>query len=121
MIAQRYRFRKPKEMRPLFRYGQVEKTPYFRVRHCSNRRQDYRLAIIVSKKIDKKAVVRNRIRRRFYELWRQRLSTLDISADIAIIVLDREALNLSWMELQELLEPIWRKLKEKYANKSMNY
>jgi ribonuclease P protein component len=35
-----------------------------------NRRQDYRLAVVVSKKVSKSAVVRNRIRRRLYETVR---------------------------------------------------
>lgn len=37
---------------------------------ANHKRSDYRLAIVVSKKVHKSAVVRNRIRRRLYEAFR---------------------------------------------------
>lgn len=40
------------------------------VRFAGNGRADYRAAVVVSKKVDKRAVVRNRIRRRLFEILR---------------------------------------------------
>jgi ribonuclease P protein component len=41
------------------------------LRYLKNeRRRDYRVAVIVSRKVSKSAVVRNRIRRRIYEIIR---------------------------------------------------
>lgn len=42
----------------------------------SNKRRDYRMAVVVSKKTAKSAIVRNRIRRRLYEQVRTH-KTLD--------------------------------------------
>jgi ribonuclease P protein component len=43
----------------------------FKIFYMQNpKRQDYRMAVVVSKKISKSAVVRNRIRRRIYETVR---------------------------------------------------
>jgi ribonuclease P protein component len=41
------------------------------MRYCPSRRGDYRLAVVVSRKVHKSAVVRNRIRRRVYETMRE--------------------------------------------------
>lgn len=40
------------------------------LRYAGSRSEDYRLAVVVSKKVSKSAVVRNRIRRRIYEIVR---------------------------------------------------
>jgi ribonuclease P protein component len=44
--------------------GKPRVAPYFR------KRSNYRLAVVVSKKVHKSAVARNRIRRRIYEAFR---------------------------------------------------
>lgn len=42
----------------------------FSIKGAVGRQKDYRLAVVVSKKIDNRAVVRNRIRRRIFEAVR---------------------------------------------------
>ena len=51
--------------------GKVFRTKDLSFRYGQKNRHDYRLAVVVSKKISKKAVVRNRIRRRVFEVFRK--------------------------------------------------
>lgn len=53
-----------------------------------------RVAIVVSKKVLKSAVGRNRIRRRLYEIVRQELDLVHSNADIVYIVTSAEVKNL---------------------------
>ena len=66
--------------------GKVTRTSLFTIKSAHNtHRSNVRVSIVVSKKITKSAVARNRIRRRLYELCR---TTLDMSSgyDIVCIV-----------------------------------
>lgn len=60
------------------------------LKYASSNKQDYRLAVVVSKKVSKSAVTRNRIRRRIYE--RVRLAHKQASTkwpyDMVITVFD---------------------------------
>ena len=44
-----------------------------------------RAAFIVSRRVDKRAVVRNRVKRRLREAWRQELPDVKDSVDVAFI------------------------------------
>ena len=89
MIGRRYRFLGRGSLRYLFRRGQTITDPDggLRLRWVVNpRRSSPRLAVIVSKKVNKRAVVRNRIRRRLFEFWRPHLPNLGQPVDLALIV-----------------------------------
>lgn len=61
----------------------------FRISYAPNtRRKTYRVAVVVSKRVDKSAVVRNRIRRRIYELVREREAQINAPYDLVITVHD---------------------------------
>jgi ribonuclease P protein component len=71
MIGRANRFHGYGSLRHAYRQGQTVRGPLMSLRYCPNsRRQTYRLAVVVSKKINKSAVARNRIRRRIYEAFR---------------------------------------------------
>lgn len=63
-------------------------------------RKTSRCSIVVSKKVHKSAVGRNRIRRRLYEIVRAELPLIDKAYDIVLIVISGEALMASHEELQ---------------------
>ena len=67
MIGRRYRFLGRGSLKYLFRRGRtiLDPTDHLRLRWVINQRRSHpRLAVIVSKKVSKQAVTRNRIRRR---------------------------------------------------------
>lgn len=72
MIGATHRFHGHNSLRFAYQHGKTVRGPLFALRFVRNdRRNSYRLAIVVSKKISKSAVVRNRIRRRLYEIVRK--------------------------------------------------
>ena len=61
----------------------------------------YRVAVVVSKKVHKSAVIRNRIRRRVYELCRTRLYD-DANQDLLFIAHDANLATMSAEKLQHM-------------------
>lgn len=72
MIAQRYRFHGHNKIDSVYRRGMTQRGNMLNLKYVpGNGSRDFRSAVVVSKKVSKSAVVRNRIRRRIYELLRQ--------------------------------------------------
>jgi ribonuclease P protein component len=72
MINRRHRFHGYGSLRHVYNHGQLIRGPQFSVRVLANPKRDsYRLAVVVSRKVSKSAVTRNRLRRRLYEAVRQ--------------------------------------------------
>lgn len=72
MISRRHRFHGYNSLKFVYRNGQMVRGPLFAVKYVLNpKRQSYRLAVVVSRKVHKSAVARTRIRRRLYEIVRQ--------------------------------------------------
>ena len=65
-----------------------------------NNQGDYRLAVVVSKKIDSRAVVRNRIRRRLFESIRAGGQLNGMPIDIVIYVKSPDVAALPTVELR---------------------
>lgn len=83
MIGAAHRFHGHNSLRFAYQNGKTVRGPLCALRFIRNdRRTSYRLAIVVSKKVSKSAVVRNRIRRRIYEIARQ----LEISQPFDLII-----------------------------------
>lgn len=71
MISTRHRFHGHNSLRNVYKYGRSSRGGLFAVKYIANpKRKKYRVAIIVSRKVNKSAVVRNKIRRRLYEVVR---------------------------------------------------
>lgn len=71
MISRAHRFHGYGSLRYVYRHGQTARGPLFAIKAAPNpRRRAYRFAAVASRKVDKSAVRRNRIRRRLYEAIR---------------------------------------------------
>ncbi len=72
MISRRHRFHGYGSLKYVYQNGTTVRGPLFAVKSLENPKQgSYRLAVVISKKVNKSAVARNRIRRRLYEAVRQ--------------------------------------------------
>lgn len=65
----------------------------------NHRNQAYRLAVVVSRKVSKLAVVRNRIRRRLYEAVRQIEASIPPTYDLVFLVRDAGLAKISGKQL----------------------
>lgn len=100
MLAQRYRFHGHGSLRFLYKNGQAERSRTITLKHIANpRRNDARVAVVISKKVLKSAVLRNRVRRRVYEIVRQELPKLDRPYDLVFLIFSGEVLTMPQEEL----------------------
>ena len=102
MINSTHRFHGHKGLRYVYQNGQTVRGADFAIKFLANpNRQEYRLAVVVSRKVEKSAVGRNRLRRRLYEAVR--LVQDDISApyDMVLTVFSKELSNESAASLNE--------------------
>lgn len=105
MLSFKNRFHGRGGIRYVYQHGHVVRSRLLTCKYLQNpRRQDPRIAVVVSKKVLKTAVGRNRIRRRLYEYLRERTSLLPAGTDLVLIVGSAELRDMSSMELGELLD-----------------
>jgi ribonuclease P protein component len=110
MINRKYRFHGHGSLRFVYQHGKTIRSAYGALKFVANpRRKYYRLAVVVSRKVHKSAVVRNRIRRRIYEAARLYEQAMDRPYDIVYTVYSDQ---LATMEARELRERVHDKLVE---------
>ena len=68
-----------------------------------NTRGFTRVAVVVSKKVAKSAVERNRIRRRLYEVIRVNFDLVPKKMDYIFVVYSKEVLKMRFSELESLM------------------
>jgi ribonuclease P protein component len=91
MIASKYRFHGQNGLLYVYRKGHTIRTKHCAVKFVINQRRDsYRVAIVISKKSAKSAPIRNRIRRRLYEQIRLQAPKYLKNHDVVITVFDPE-------------------------------
>ena len=99
MIAQRHRFHGHSSVRNV--RGKPLVFSGFKVFSAARpKTRPYRMAVVVSKKVHKSAVVRNRIRRRLYEAVRVSKIIDSSSVDMVFVVHTPELANVSAEHLQ---------------------
>jgi ribonuclease P protein component len=104
MIGRKNRFHGHGSLRYVYRNGQTVRGPLCALKVAVNdRRKEYRLAIVVSKKVHKSAVVRNRIRRRLYEAFRLQSPQFKQPYDMVLTVFNEQVATISNEELQKLV------------------
>jgi ribonuclease P protein component len=88
----------------VYQHGQVVRGTLISLRYIHNsRQQSYRVAVVVSRKVSKSAVVRNRIRRRVYEIIRKHAQLLAGPYDLVFTAYAEEVAQLSHTSLQKVI------------------
>lgn len=101
MIAQKNRFHGRGSIAVIYKKGKTARTEGLTLRYLTSTRNDFRIAVVVSKKVSKSAVVRNRIRRRLYEVIRENTKQAADSqpADMVLSVFDERFATMTAPEL----------------------
>jgi ribonuclease P protein component len=103
MIAREHRFHGYNSLRYVYQHGRTVRGPLMALKLVMNpRRQGYRLAVVVSKKVHKSAVTRNRIRRRLYEAVRQHEAEITKPYDLVLTVFHEQVATMPADELQRM-------------------
>ncbi len=109
MLSVVHRFHGHGSLRYVYKNGQAIRTHRITVKYVKNsRRKHSRFAVVVSKKVHKSAVGRNRIRRRLYEIVRQELPRIASPHDVVLLVFSSEVMTMPHDELLETVRGLFR-------------
>ena len=103
MLAKKYRFHSRGGVRYVYQHGKTVRKPRMSLVFCDNTRGFTRIAVVVSKKVTKAAVKRNRIRRRVYEVVRQNFEFIPKKRDYIFVIYSDDLLKMSYSELVKSL------------------
>lgn len=103
MLAKKYRFHSRGGVKYVYQHGKTVRKPRMSLVFCDNTRKFTRVAVVVSKKVTKIAVKRNRIRRRIYEALRQNFEYIPKERDYIFVVYSDEILKIPFDELVKML------------------
>lgn len=91
--------------------GQSISSDHLRIKYAYNRhRAKCRWAIVVSRKVNKKAVVRNRVRRRLYAIIGNYWSHFDKNLDLVIIVTSDRTAEIPARDLKQEVLALWSQM-----------
>ena len=107
MISAPFRFHGHNSLRYVYNNGKAVRSRLATIKWVANKhRSKPRVAVVVSKKVIKSAVSRNRIRRRIYEYMRLQLPCFNKVSDVVVIVTSSEFLAMPAPELAEQLNQL---------------
>lgn len=103
MLNKKYRFHSRGGVRYVYRNGKTVRTPKMSLIFVDNKKGFTRIAVVVSKKVEKSAVGRNRMRRRIYEALRLNMEYIPKERDYIFVVFSKEVLKMPFKDLESLL------------------
>lgn len=105
MLSKKYRFHSRGGVRHTYQYGRTIHRPKMSLVYTKNERGFLRFGVVVSKKVLKSAVGRNRIRRRVYEAIRLNLPQ-NAKMDYLFIIYSKDIKDMSFLELEKLIRSL---------------
>lgn len=107
MLSFRYRFHGHGSLRYLYKNGDAVRTRLVTFKFIKHpKRRTPRVAVVISKKVLKSAVGRNRVRRRLYEIIRAELPQLDGPYDMVFLVFSSEVMTMPHDELVSMIRQL---------------
>jgi len=103
MLSKKYRFHSRGGVRYVYQKGKTVRIPRMSLVFVKNDRGFTRVGVVVSKKVEKTAVGRNRIRRRIYEAVRLNFDKLPKKTDYVFVVYSKKLAKIPFNELEETL------------------
>jgi len=110
MLKKSNRITKDKEFDRAFKIGQSFYTKLFGIKAASNGLEINRLGVLISTKVSKKAVIRNKVKRQVREIIQKELPNLKNGKDLVIIVFS-QILGKKFEEIKEAFILALKKLK----------
>lgn len=108
MLPLKNRLKKKKDFESIFERGVTAKNRYFFLKIIKNDNPDSRIGFIVSKKVSKKAVERNRVKRLFREAVHLNVARMKPGYDLVFIVLVA-AKDKSLLEIENEVRYVFEK------------
>jgi len=108
MLPKENRLKKKKDFDQVFKQGKSFKEDFLFLKTKKNKLKEPRFGFIVSTKISKKAVVRNKIKRRLREIAKGSLVRLRPGLDV-VLVAQKGIEEKEFAEIKEVCEKLFRK------------
>ena len=118
MLNKKYRFHSRGGVKYVYQKGKTIRRPGMSLVFCENTKGFTRIAVVVSKKVEKTAVKRNRIRRRIYEALRINMDLIPKEHDYIFVVYDKKMGTIAFAELEKLLGELVAESKVCYNKKN---
>ena len=118
MLSKKYRFHSRGGVKYVYQKGKTIRKPQISLIHCENTRGFTRVAVVVSKKVEKTAVGRNRIRRRVYEAIRINMDLVPKQHDYIFVVYQKNIMTMEFTTLEKLLGELVAESKVCYNKKN---
>ncbi|HET7060343.1 MAG TPA: ribonuclease P protein component [Candidatus Saccharimonadales bacterium] len=110
MISVRHRFHGYGSVRAVYQNGRTVRGSLMSLKYVDRgSRSGFRAAVVVSKKVHKSAVTRNRIRRRIYEIIRLADRHLTDRKDLVLTVFSDQAADMESGKLRQAVESLLSK------------
>jgi ribonuclease P protein component len=110
MIGSRHRFHGYGSLRGVYQRGQSVRGSLISLRYAQrDPAKPYRVAVVVSRKVHKSAVIRNRIRRRVYEQVRLAENLIQPGKDLVFTVFSDQVAELAPPKLQASISELLKK------------
>ena len=104
MIPSPFRFHGHNSLRYVYTNGKAVRSQQMTIKWVQNtHRSKPRFSVVVSKKVLKSAIGRNRIRRRIYEYLRTHIAQFNDTYDIVVITTSPDLKDIPYTELSELI------------------
>lgn len=108
MLPSKNRLNKKKDFENIFRKGKNFKEGFLLLKIAKGESGQSRYGFIVSQKISKKAVIRNKVRRRLSEITGKEMKNLKVGMDVVIIALPG-AERSSFLETEKVIKKLFKK------------
>ncbi len=113
-LPRQHRLTEKRAFREIFEKPSVASDPYFKILARPNGQDCSRLGMAVSRKVDRRAVQRNRLKRLIRESFRQSVAAGVIVTAADFMVLPRaQAVTISNKEVFEHLSRLWKHISRK--------
>jgi ribonuclease P protein component len=111
MFARSQRLRKNSDITRLYKRGSRAFSQHLKIYYLANPKRVMRVGVVASKKLDKRAVVRNRAKRRVREILKVELGNLPDSRFDILVTIQASIEDVSASELQRELQQLIGRLK----------
>ena len=110
MLPKINKLKKEKDFEKLFKKGKSFKNGFLILKIVQNNLEESRFGFIVSQKVSKKAVLRNKVKRRLRDIVQQNMVKIKKGADVALIALPGLE-KKNFLETKETLNKLLKNIK----------
>ena len=108
MLPRKYKLKKDNDFKKVFKQGKNYQGDFIKIKVLKNDLEFSRFGLIVGLKISKKAIERNRIRRRLEEIVRLKLKQIKPGFDIVVLV-NQEITEKNYQAIEKTSINLFRK------------